>query len=89
MRSCAPPEQFGFGQTTVRSNVYSLGATLFCLLTGREATSTDRTAEFAASEDFAFRGIVSHACAFDPHARTADARTFDSTLPHEATSLPK
>lgn len=72
-RSYAPPEQFGFGQTTVCSDVYSLGATLFCLLTGREATSTDRTAEFAAIEDSAFRGIVSRACAFDPHARYASA----------------
>lgn len=72
-RAFAPPEQFGFGQTTVRSDVYSLGATLFCLLTGREATSADRTDTFAAIEDPALRGIVSRACAFDPHARYASA----------------
>lgn len=33
-RSYAPPEQFGFGQTSVRSDVYALGALLFFCLTG-------------------------------------------------------
>lgn len=30
----APPEQYGFGQTSVRSDVYALGALLFFCLTG-------------------------------------------------------
>lgn len=33
-RSYAPPEQYGFGQTSVRSDVYALGALLFFCLTG-------------------------------------------------------
>ncbi len=33
-RPYAPPEQFGFGQTSVRSDVYALGALLFFCLTG-------------------------------------------------------
>lgn len=33
-RSYAPPEQFGFGQTSVRSDIYALGALLFFCLTG-------------------------------------------------------
>lgn len=33
-RSYAPPEQYGFGQTSVRSDIYALGALLFFCLTG-------------------------------------------------------
>lgn len=32
----APPEQFGKGQTTPRSDIYSLGATMYQLLSGQE-----------------------------------------------------
>lgn len=35
----APPEQFGQGQTEVRSDVYSLAATLHHLLTGRDPST--------------------------------------------------
>ena len=35
-RSYAPPEQFGFGQTSVRSDVYALGAVLWFCLTGED-----------------------------------------------------
>ena len=34
-RGFAAPEQYGNGQTSVVSDIYSLGVTLYCLLTGR------------------------------------------------------
>ncbi|GCE19864.1 serine/threonine-protein kinase [Dictyobacter kobayashii] len=39
----APPEQFGHGQTTPRSDLYSLGATLFACLTGRYPSDNQPT----------------------------------------------
>lgn len=36
----APPEQFGRAQTTPRSDIYSLGATLYQLLSGHDPSST-------------------------------------------------
>ena len=71
-RAYAPPEQFGFGQTDVRSDVYALGMLLFYCLTERTAETKDRETAFlnpGVPEEF--RRIIAKACAFDPDSRFA------------------
>ena len=46
-RTYAPPEQFGFGQTDVTSDVFALGMLLFFCATGREPQAADREGGFA------------------------------------------
>lgn len=73
--SFAPPEQFGFGQTDVRSDVYALGALLFFMLTGRAPSPSDRRAGFSdAAVPEAVRTIIARASAFDPERRFESAR---------------
>lgn len=81
-RDYAPPEQFGFKQTDVRSDVYALGMILHYLLTERVASEKDRDAHFAHSAiPEEFRVVIDRACAFDPDDRFASVaeleRAFD------------
>ena len=69
-RAYAPPEQYGFGQTDTRSDVYALGMVLYYCLTGRTAEVADRESAFAhplVPEEY--RSIIECACAFDPRNR--------------------
>lgn len=75
-RSYAPPEQFGFGQTSERSDIYALGALLFFCLTG-----TDPKPGRDMREQCKAHGIptplsdaVCMAMALDPAKRFASAR---------------
>lgn len=75
-RSYAPPEQFGFGQTSERSDIYALGALLFFCLTG-----TDPKPGRDMREQCKARGIptpladaVCMAMALDPAKRFASAK---------------
>ena len=74
-RAFAPPEQYGFGQTTVRSDVYALGMVLWFCLTGempgpktRDSISLDKRVVQP------LRDVVWRAVALDPLDRFASAR---------------
>ena len=80
-RTYAPPEQFGFGQTDVTSDVYALGMLLFFCLVGRDPTPGDREGGFVASGvPEGLRGVVRCATELDPARRFASARSFKRAL---------
>ena len=75
-RSYAPPEQYGFGQTSVRSDVYALGALLFFCLTetdpkpGRDMREQCEALDVPAP----LADVVCMAMALDPAKRFASAK---------------
>lgn len=73
-RAYAPPEQFGFGQTSVRSDVYALGMVLLYCLTGTEPAGQP-TAESLEAQGVQpdIVAVVLKATAFDPATRYATA----------------
>ena len=74
-RAYAPPEQFGYGQTDERSDVYALGMLLYYLLAERDPSPSVAAAGFAGPEvPFALRPVLQRACAFDPAARVQTVR---------------
>lgn len=73
-RSYAPPEQFGYGQTDVRSDVYALGMILYYLLTERDPSHSVVRNGFSDQElPPSMRAVLTRACAFDPADRFASA----------------
>lgn len=80
-RAYAPPEQFGFGQTDCRSDVYALGMLLFFCLTG-EAPSPrlQRVGFSSAGCPGPICGIMVRACSFDPDARYASVDEFKTAF---------
>lgn len=80
-REFAPPEQFGFGQTTVRSDVYALGMVLFFCLTEVIPTPAIREEGFANPRvPDALRDVVVQATAFAPERRFASARALKAAF---------
>lgn len=74
-RSYAPPEQFGYGQTDVRSDVYALGMILYYLVTERDPSPAVAANGFAEPDvPPCLRPVLQRACAFDPSARFPSAR---------------
>lgn len=73
-RAYAPPEQFGYGQTDVRSDVYALGMLLYFCLTEKTPDAKARRDGFRdARIPEAFRQVIVRATAFDPAQRFASA----------------
>ncbi len=75
-RGYAPPEQFGYGQTDFRTDVYAVGKILEYMVTGKcgkEAAWTDRRGK-------AFGKIIRRCCAYDPSRRYADAEKLKRAL---------
>lgn len=76
-RSYAPPEQYGFGQTSVRSDIYALGMiALFCI-TGEEAHGQPSAESLAhAGVTGPYADAILQATSFDPGRRFASVEAF-------------
>ncbi len=71
-RPYAPPEQYGFGQTDVRSDIYALCAILFFCLAGKPMTRHDRTTGFkipGIADEMSH--VIATACSLDARDRYA------------------
>ena len=80
-RAYAPPEQFGFGQTSVRSDVYALGMLLFFCAAGHEPTTCDRERGFVGEGlPEGLREVIVRATQLDPQERFASARELRTAL---------
>ncbi|MDE8702622.1 protein kinase [Adlercreutzia equolifaciens] len=74
-RAYAPPEQFGYGQTDVRSDVYALGMVLYFLLTECNPTADVARSGFNDPRvPVALRPVLARATAFDPQGRYQSVR---------------
>lgn len=80
-RPYAPPEQYGFGQTDVRSDVYALGKLLIFCATGDEMrAATDNGSLVEAGLDPSLAAVAARATAFDPADRYQTARELMDAL---------
>lgn len=76
-RAYAPPEQFGYGQTNVRSDVYALGLLLYFCLTEKTPDAKARDRGYASKQiPEPLRRVIARATAFDPSARYTSVREF-------------
>ncbi|MDO4443358.1 MAG: serine/threonine-protein kinase [Slackia sp.] len=80
-RAYAPPEQFGYGQTTVRSDVYALGMLLYFCLAGETPDVRVRDEGFFADcIPEPLRAVLMRATEFDPARRFGDVRELRSAF---------
>ena len=79
----APPEQFGYGQTSTRSDVYAAGMTLSFCLTGQDPTAELRGSGFADPRiPPALAEVLVRATEFDPARRHQSARALLGDFQH-------
>lgn len=72
-RAYAPPEQFGYGQTDVRSDIYALGMLLYFCLTEKTPDAKVRQDDFRDPYiPEVFRQVIMRATSFDPAGRYAN-----------------
>lgn len=87
-REYAPPEQFGYGQTDMRSDVYALGMLLYYCLTENTADAKVRAREFRSpGVPEPLRQIIARACAFDPVDRYESAEALFVAFEKARTAL--
>ena len=80
-RGYAPPEQFGFSQTDVRSDVYAMGVLLYFMLVGETPDERVRANKFFHPQvPESFRQVISCACALDPAARFKDVAEMETAF---------
>lgn len=78
------PEAYGFMQTSVQSDIYSLGATAFYLITGVEPSNISSfTNYFKENKDIKYKDLILKATAFNPKDRFVDVEAFIKNLEHE------
>ena len=75
----APPEQYGYGQTSVESDVYAIGMVLAFCLTGKVPGQEERANGFAGLPA-GLRPLVARAASFDPADRYPTAAAFRRDL---------
>lgn len=76
-RCYAPPEQFGFGQTDARSDVYALGKMLFFCMTGENPPNQCSEKQcLSHGIPTVVSALIGRACSFDPALRPGSARGF-------------
>lgn len=71
----APPEQYGFGQTCIQSDVYALGMVLYFMLTKNVSNTTLRdNPAFKKSVPKNLQRVLLRATSFDPKSRYLSAK---------------
>lgn len=88
-RAFAPPEQFGFRQTDVRSDVYALGMILYFCLT--EKIPDAKAAEGGFADEGVpdpLRAVIARATQFDPVDRYADVAGLQAAFAQAAAAVP-
>lgn len=76
----APPEQFGFGQTDGRADIYGIGMTMIHMLTGKAPERGKKNRLSNTSIPVDVQSIIRKATQFDPAKRYADASELLSDL---------